>query len=38
MENAWANALSKKLEYFANKTHESHIMLQKDGDLLVINY
>lgn len=37
-ENAWADALSRKLEYLANKTYESHIMLWKDGNLLVVNY
>ena len=36
-EIARADALSRKPEYLANKTHESHTVLRQDGDSLVVN-
>ena len=37
IENARADALSRKPEYLSNKTHESRAILKQDGDSLVFN-
>jgi hypothetical protein len=37
LENAKADALSRKPEYLSNKTHKSQAILRADGDLLVFN-
>jgi hypothetical protein len=37
LENAKADALSRKPEYLSNKTHKSRAILRADGDLLVFN-
>jgi hypothetical protein len=37
LENAKADALSRKPEYLSNKTHKSRAILKTDSDLLVFN-
>ncbi len=37
IENAQANALSRKPEYLNNKKHKSRVILRQEKDLLVFN-